>query len=85
MDLDSFLRDIGAKLKSGWNGFTGEVVVLKQASPRGIPFEYVMQPCAVHLSYLGSPWRVVDMAIGEEGEFCTSPCAAADQPRGVLD
>ena len=62
--LDSFLKDIGAKLKLGWNGFAGEVVVLKQASPRGIPFEYVMQPCAVHLSYLGSPWRVVDMEIG---------------------
>ena len=64
MDLDSFLKDIRAKLKLGWNGFAGEVVVLKQASPRGIPFEYVMQPCAVHLSYLGTPWRVVDMEIG---------------------
>ena len=64
MDLDSFLKDIGAKLKLGWHGFTGEVVVLKQASPKGIPFEYVMQPCAVHLSYLGTPWRVVDMEIG---------------------
>lgn len=64
MDLDSFLKDIRAKLNLGWNGFAGEVVVLKQASPRGIPFEYVMQPCAVHLSYLGTPWRVVDMEIG---------------------
>ena len=64
MDLDSFLKDIRAKLKLGWNGFAGEVVVLKQASPKGIPFEYVMQPCAVHLSYLGMPWRVVDMEIG---------------------
>ncbi len=64
VDLDSFLKDISAKLKLGWNGFAGEVVVLKQASPRGIPFGYVMQPCAVHLSYLGTPWRVVDMEIG---------------------
>ena len=63
-DLDSFLKDIGMKLKSGWNGFFGEVVVLKQASPKGVPFEYVMQPCAVHLSYLGTPWRIVDMEIG---------------------
>ena len=64
VDLDSFLKDVGGKLKSGWNGFSGEIVVLKQASPKGIPFEYVMQPCAVHLSYLGTPWRVVDMEIG---------------------
>ena len=64
VDLDSFLKDIGAKLKEGWNGFTGEVTVLKQATPKGIPFDYVMQPCAVHLNYLGTPWRVVDMEIG---------------------
>jgi len=63
-DLDSFLKDIGAKLKAGWNGFTGEIVVLKQANPKGIPFDYVMQPCAVHLNYLDTPWRVVDMEIG---------------------
>lgn len=64
VDLDSFLRDVGGKLKTGWNGFTGEVVVLKQASPKGVPFDYVMQPCAVHLNYLDTPWRVVDMEIG---------------------
>lgn len=64
VDLDSFLKDVGGKLKTGWNGFTGEVVVLKQAAPKGIPFDYVMQPCAVHLSYLDMPWRVVDMEIG---------------------
>ena len=62
-DLDSFLKDVGGKLAKGWNGFTGNVVVLKQASPKGIPFEYVMQPCSVHLQYLGTPWRVVDMEI----------------------
>ena len=64
VDLDSFLKDISAKLKEGWNGFTGEVTVLKQATPKGIPFDYVMQPCSVHLNYLGTPWRVVDMEIG---------------------
>ena len=64
VDLDSFLNDIAAKLKEGWNGFTGDVTVLKQATPKGIPFDYVMQPCAVHLNYLGTPWRVVDMEIG---------------------
>lgn len=64
VDLDSFLKDVGGKLKMGWSGFTGEIVVLKQASPKGIPFDYVMQPCAVHLNYLDTPWRVVDMEIG---------------------
>lgn len=63
-DLDSFLKDIGAKLRTGWNGFTGNLEMLKQASPKGIPFDYVMQPCAVHLNYLDTPWRIVDMEIG---------------------
>jgi len=63
-DLDSFLKDVGEKLRQGWSGFMGEIEVLKQASPKGIPFDYVMQPCAVHLNYLDSPWRVVDMEVG---------------------
>jgi len=62
--LDSFLKDVSGKLKEGWNGFTGEVQVLRQANPRRVPFEYVMQPCSVRLSYLGTPWRIVDLEIG---------------------
>ena len=49
--LDEFLRDLKSRLASGWCGFTGEVVVSRPASPRGVPFEYVMQPCDVKLSY----------------------------------
>ena len=64
IDLDSFLKAIGAKLEQGWCGFTGDIVVLKQATPKGIPFDYIMQPCAVHLNYLGLPWRIVDMEVG---------------------
>ena len=64
VDLDSFLKDIGMKLKQGWCGFTGDVVLLKQAAPKGIPFDYVMQPCAVHLRYLDIPWRIVDLEVG---------------------
>lgn len=62
--LDSFLKDVTEKLKTGWNGFTGEVQILQQANPRHVPFDYVMQPCSVRLSYLGTPWRVVDLEIG---------------------
>ena len=62
--LDSFLKDVGGKLKEGWNGFNGEVQILEQANPRRVPFDYVMQPCSVRLSYLGKAWRVVDLEIG---------------------
>jgi len=82
-DLDSFLRDIGAKLKKGWHGFTGELVVLKQASPKGIPFGYVMQPCAVHLNYLDTPWRVVDMEIGHNEIGDADAYDAIDVPKEI--
>ena len=62
--LDSFLKDVGGKLKEGWNGFKGELQILEQANPRRVPFDYVMQPCSVRLNYLGKTWRVVDLEIG---------------------
>ena len=62
--LDSFLKDVGGKLKEGWNGFKGELQILEQANPRRVPFAYVMQPCSVRLNYLGKTWRVVDLEIG---------------------
>ena len=44
-DLDAFLKLLNERLAAGWNGFSGEVRVLAPAKPRGIPFDYVMQPC----------------------------------------
>lgn len=63
-NLDTFLRNLRERLAKGWHGFTGQVEILQQATPRGVPFEYVMQPCEVHLGYLGNPWRIVDLEIG---------------------
>lgn len=63
-DLDAFLKDLRARLAEGWNGFAGEIMILRQASPKGIPFEYVMQPCEVKLKYLGKPWYTVELEIG---------------------
>lgn len=62
--LDEFLRGLREKLANGWNGFSGDVLVLRQASPKGIPFDYVMQPCDVKLSYLGRPWYTVQLEVG---------------------
>ena len=62
--LDEFLKSLKVQLAEGWNGFSGEVVVCRQASPRGIPFEYVMQPCDVKLSYRGKSWYTVQLEVG---------------------
>ena len=44
IDLDSFIKGFRERLSAGWNGFTGEADILPQASPVGVPFDYVMQP-----------------------------------------
>lgn len=62
--LEEFIKDLKQKLQIGWNGFSGIIKILKQATPRGIPFDYVMQPCEVKLSYLGRPWYTVQLEIG---------------------
>lgn len=63
-NLDAFLKDLRARLSVGWNGFSGEIRILRQGSPKDVPFEYVMQPCDVKLKYLGKPWYTVQLEIG---------------------
>ena len=63
-NLDTFLASLKRNLSSGWEGFTGEVAVRPQASPAGIPFDYVMQPCDVKLSYMGRSWCTICLEVG---------------------
>lgn len=63
-DLDTFLANLRKNLSSGWEGFTGEIAVRPQASPVSIPFDYVMQPCDVKLSYMGRSWCTISLEVG---------------------
>ncbi|MBQ1926738.1 MAG: nucleotidyl transferase AbiEii/AbiGii toxin family protein, partial [Proteobacteria bacterium] len=63
-DLDTFLTNFRRKLSEGWEGFAGEVVIRPQQSPVAVPFDYVMQPCDVKLSYMGRSWCTVCLEIG---------------------
>ena len=63
-DLDTFLSKFRRNLANGWEGFSGELIVRPQASPRAIPFEYVMQPCDVRLSYMGRSWCTIRLEVG---------------------
>ena len=63
-DLDTFLVNLKKNLSKGWEGFTGEVAVRPQASPAAIPFDYVMQPCDVKLSYMGRSWCTICLEVG---------------------
>jgi len=62
--LDDFLKELRLNLGKGWESFTGEVQIRRPASPKGIPTDYVMQPCDVKLSYRGVPWYTVQLEVG---------------------
>ena len=84
-DLDEFLKALRQKLEDGWNGFTGEIKILRQAAPRGIPFEYVMQPCDVKLRYLGAPWYTVNLEIGHNEIGDADECDEIAMPKVLED
>ena len=84
-DLDAFLKNLRERLAAGWNGFSGDVKVLPQATPRGIPFEYVMQPCDVKLKYLGMPWCTVRLEVGHNEIGDADECEMIEVPDGLKE
>ena len=84
-DLDAFLKLLNERLAAGWNGFSGEVRVLAPAKPRGIPFDYVMQPCDVKLKYLGIPWFTVQLEVGHNEIGDANECDMVELPTELLN
>ena len=84
-DLDVFLKGLKSRLSVGWNGFSGKVHILRPASPKNLPFEYVMQPCAVKLSYLGKPWYTVQLEVGHNEIGDADECEMVDVPATLMD
>ena len=64
--LDAFINELDAALHTGWNGFTGRIVIKESAKPKGIPDEYIMQPFEIKLSYNGKSWLTVPLEIGHD-------------------
>ena len=63
-EIDSYAEALENALVEGWNGFTGRLVRRRQASPKGVPAHYVMQPFEVKLSYNGKSWMTVPLEVG---------------------
>jgi len=42
-ELEDFLGEFDAALKTGWQGFTGRIVRKEPAKPDNVPGEYIMQ------------------------------------------
>ncbi|WP_294164077.1 nucleotidyl transferase AbiEii/AbiGii toxin family protein [uncultured Senegalimassilia sp.] len=62
--IDDFSEQLAGSLAAGWEGFTGALVEERQAHPKGVPSQYVMQPFSVKLLYNGKPWVTVDLEVG---------------------
>ena len=63
-DIDEFTTGLSRSLQEGWNGFTGRIVALPPARPKGVPTGYVMRPFDVKLDYNGKPWLTVKLEVG---------------------
>ena len=83
--LDEFLKVLSSRLATGWNGFTGETRILRQAPARGVPFDYVMQPCEVKLKYLGRPWYTVVLEVGHNEIGDADECDAVEAPAALSE
>jgi predicted nucleotidyltransferase component of viral defense system len=66
IEQDEFRSDLVRKMTQGWEGFTGRIVDGRQAHPKDVPAQYVMQPFDVKLSYLGKPWCTVSLEVGHD-------------------
>lgn len=62
--IESFAAELDAALAAGWEGFTGALVAGRQAHPKGVPPQYVMQPYQVKLAYNTKPWMTVELEVG---------------------
>lgn len=62
--LEEFAERLTMALSTGWEGFAGTLTEERQARPKGVPAQYVMQPYSVKLSYNGKPWLTVRLEVG---------------------
>ncbi len=61
---EDYLASLERNLKAGWCGFTGRIVPVEPAEPKGVPPRYVMKPFDIKLNYLGGPWQTVRIEVG---------------------
>lgn len=66
VEIEQFVQDLAATLEEGWCDFTGRIVEGRQAKPKGVPAQYVVQPLNVKLSYLQKPWCSVLLEVGHD-------------------
>ena len=62
--LETFEELMKDALTNGWEGFTGNLVMNRQARPENVPIKYLMQPFSVKLAYMDKPWMTIALEVG---------------------
>ena len=85
--IDDFSEQLAGSLAAGWEGFTGALVEERQAHPKGVPSQYVMQPFSVKPLYNGKPWVTVDLEVGhnEIGDADEPDFVSPEDANAVLE
>lgn len=84
-DLEVYLKQLRERAIVGWNGFTAEVLIRKQGSPKGIPFEYVMQPLDIKLAYKNQPWCTVRLEVSHNELGDADEVENRELPQAVVE
>ena len=85
IDFDAYIKDLRTRLETGWCDFTGEVLIRKQGSPSGVPFEYVMQPLDVKLAYRNHPWCTMRLEVGHNELGDADESETRELPQKILE
>lgn len=84
-DLEGYLKQLRERTRNGWCGFTAEVLIRKQGSPKGIPFEYVMQPLDIKLAYKNQPWCTVRLEVSHNELGDADEIECRELPQSVVE
>ena len=84
-ELDVYIRELRKQLETGWCDFTGDVLIRKQGSPEGVPFEYVMQPLDIKLSYRHHPWCTVRLEVAHNELESADEVEMRELPVKIVD
>lgn len=84
-ELDVYIRELRKQLETGWCDFTGDVLIRKQGSPEGVPFEYVMQPLDIKLSYRHHPWCTVRLEVAHNELGSADEVEMRELPAKIVD
>jgi len=84
-ELDDYIKALRTLLEVGWADFTGEVLLRRQSSPAGVPFEYVMQPLEIKLAYRRHPWCAVRLEVSHNELGDADTIETRELPQQIRD